>query len=144
MASPTTARHSVVMGVGLVSFFALITFVAGIFLYSRSRRSKYRNYHGMSVEMMISMTVPFAIAVLTESVFKNEILAILVAVIGTLTLAMIEKRVLRIEEIGERTISSVMSAMMASMMVGMSDVIVVNFILIALSVVSILVGKLIA
>lgn len=87
----------------------------------------------MRVNMMLSMAIPFAAEVLVERLTGSEILAILLAVVGTLVSMVAVQNVIRIEETGTWFISALMSAGMGAMMVGMPDSAVVNLVLIGIT-----------
>lgn len=122
---------------------AFIALLAGVYLQSRSGRSRHASqaHKMMSVDMMLSMSAPFAIEVFVEVLTGNTIVSILLAILGALALMIYGRRVLRIEEAGECVVSALMSAIMAAMMAGMPDSAVINLVLIALTVVTGIVGR---
>ena len=112
-------------------WLALIAVLAGVYLQLRIRQVNHPAWTGQSmrVNMMLSMSVPFAAEVLMETVTRSEIFAILFAVVGMLVSVLAAPTVIHVVEAGTWLVSALMSAGMGAMMVGMSDPVIVNLVL---------------
>ena len=126
-----------------VFWIALLALGMGVNTHLRMRRhGMVHPHHARHVDMMMSMAIPFTAEVAVETMSGNEILAILVATAGSLILLSGVRQVFSVTEIGAWIVSSLMSAGMGAMMVGMSDVAVVTTVLIGIAVACGVVGLL--
>ena len=126
-----------------VFWIALLALGMGVNTHLRMRRhGMAQPHHARHVDMMMSMVIPFTAEVAVETMSGNEILAILVATAGSLILLSGVRQVFSVTEIGEWIVSSLMSAGMGAMMVGMSDAAVVTTVLIGIAVACGVVGLL--
>lgn len=114
---------------------AILSLVTGSWAFMRSRRpvrTAFTHRHD-GLDMYMEMAWPFSAAIAIESLTGSKALSVVVVTFGTSVMLTWSRQVLRMTEWVAGTLSALMSAGMAVMMLGMVDASVVDVMLLLLS-----------